>query len=802
MERYSSPDPQLTVDNPPALTESTLDVTGAYQPAPGTEPSSGVESTPLELPSIPGYEIAGELARGGMGRVLSGRELVLDREVAIKVLLPGANAGRFLTESKITAKLPHPSIPPVYALGQLADGSPYLAMKLVRGRTLAEELKARPHILHELPRFVQIYEQICQAVGFAHAQGIIHRDLKPANVMVGAFGEVQVMDWGLAREVRNAEFGVWNGEVVPVSPELTQAGAVMGTPAYMAPEQARGEQVDARADVFALGGILGNILTGRSPFAGTSAVETIRKAAAANLIGILTRLDSSGADADLIALAKRCLSPDAADRPPTGQAVADAVANYRSSVEDRLRKAQADRAAGEAKAIEQRKRRRVVRIASGVLAAVLLVGIGVSTWQAFRATDAEKATHDQLVLTSAAEAQAQIDRDAAVKQSARAEKARDRTREALDAMVSEATGDSLATQKEISAEQKKFLQGVLGFYREFAGENGDDELSRNRTATAAYKVGLIENRLGNMEQAATAFRLALDGYALLASDYPTVPLYRSDLAACHNRMGNLLADLGKRPQVEEHYRQALAVRKKLAADFPAVPAYRHELAMSHSNLGILLGGLGNRVEAEAEYRHAMSIREKLAADFPAVPRYRQDLARSHHNWGVLLDDLEKQPEAEAEFRQALAIREKLAAEFPAVPEYRSDLATSHHDLGDLLGGLGNRVEAEAEYRHAMSIREKLAADFPAVPRYRTDLVQTSYNFACLSAITSGKEPAKKQEYADRAMELLLKAVKAGYADAAELAKDKDFDPLRERADFKKLLAELVAKSAVKPPEKK
>ena len=261
MKRNSSPDPQLTVVNPFALTESTLDGTGAYEPAPTTEPAIA-ETAQMYLPSIPGYEIAGELARGGMGRVLAGRELTLDREVAIKVLLPGANAGRFLTESKITAKLPHPSIPPVYALGQLSEGSPYLAMKLVRGRTLAEELKARPTVLYDLPRFVQVYEQICQAVGFAHSQGVIHRDLKPANVMVGAFGEVQVMDWGLAREVRSArgtrsaEFGVRN---VAGASESTLAGTVMGTPAYMSPEQARGEPVDARADVFALGGILGNI---------------------------------------------------------------------------------------------------------------------------------------------------------------------------------------------------------------------------------------------------------------------------------------------------------------------------------------------------------------------------------------------------------------------------------------------------------------------------------------------------------------------------------------------------------------
>src|SRR5262249_19292882 len=148
---------------------------------------------------------------------------------------------------KITARLPHPSIPPIHALGTLADGTPYLAMKLIRGRTLAAMLKERPSPLAELPRFVQIFEQVAQAVGFAHAQGIIHRDLKPLNVMVGPFGEVQVMDWGLAK-VLSAECRVLSEDATTASTApstqnsdfKTQAGAVLGTPGYMAPEQARG----------------------------------------------------------------------------------------------------------------------------------------------------------------------------------------------------------------------------------------------------------------------------------------------------------------------------------------------------------------------------------------------------------------------------------------------------------------------------------------------------------------------------------------------------------------------------------
>src|SRR5262249_49499321 len=148
---------------------------------------------------------------------------------------------RFLDEARITARLPHLGIPPVHEVGRLDDGRPFLAMKLIEGRTLHELLKQRASPADELPRFVAIFGQVCQAVGYAHSRGVIHRDLKPHNVMVGAVGEVQVMDWGLAKErgSRDAE-----GEPVAslaVAPDATGAGTVLGTLGFMAPEQARGE---------------------------------------------------------------------------------------------------------------------------------------------------------------------------------------------------------------------------------------------------------------------------------------------------------------------------------------------------------------------------------------------------------------------------------------------------------------------------------------------------------------------------------------------------------------------------------
>ncbi len=156
------------------------------------------------------YELGGEIARGGMGVVYRATDTAFAREVAVKVLLDkfGAGSGaarRFADEARITGQLQHPAIPPVHDVGTLPDGRPFLAMKLIKGDSLDDLLKARPDPSAERGRFVAAFEQVCQAVAYAHAHQVIHRDLKPANVMVGNFGEVQVMDWGLAKVLGTRE---------------------------------------------------------------------------------------------------------------------------------------------------------------------------------------------------------------------------------------------------------------------------------------------------------------------------------------------------------------------------------------------------------------------------------------------------------------------------------------------------------------------------------------------------------------------------------------------------------------------
>jgi serine/threonine protein kinase len=240
------------------------------------------------------YELGDEIARGGMGVVYRATDTALGREVAVKVLqerfAPDSGAARrFLDEGRITGQLQHPAIPPVHGVGTLPDGRPFLAMKLIKGRTLAEDLTDRPDPSHDRGRFLADFEKVCQAVGYAHAHRVIHRDPKPANVMVGNFGEVQVMDWGLAKVLRPPGGGprppaptdeTLGTEIRTTrgSDDLhTQAGSMLGTPAFMPPEQAGGEldRIDERSDVFGLGAMLCVILTGEPPYVGSDG-EAVR----------------------------------------------------------------------------------------------------------------------------------------------------------------------------------------------------------------------------------------------------------------------------------------------------------------------------------------------------------------------------------------------------------------------------------------------------------------------------------------------------------------------------------------------
>ena len=368
------------------------------------------------LGSIGRYVLEAEIGRGGMGVVYRATDESIGRDVAIKVLHErSANdpdaVRRFLVEARITGQLAHPGIPAVHEIGHLPDRRPFMVMKLIRGRTLDGILKEQGAT--PCGSLLPVFEQICQAVGYAHSQGIIHRDLKPQNVMVGAFGEVQVMDWGLAKEVRGAEHVVGNAVHIPAAEQSeTIAGSVMGTPAFMPPEQAGGatDTIDERADVFGLGAILCVILTGKPPFIGADTESARLLAAAAKLDDAYYRLETSGAEPELVQLAKRCLAADRTARFPHAGEVAIAVAQLRVDADSRAREAELERARTETKAVGERNRRR----AQFLLLATLLVLVGLTTigalWAKQQRAEREQLAETQLLKDAAADRERDIRR--------------------------------------------------------------------------------------------------------------------------------------------------------------------------------------------------------------------------------------------------------------------------------------------------------------------------------------------------------------------------------------------------------
>ena len=230
-------------------------------------------------------------AEGGIGQVWLARDKQINREVAIKTLRPellkhGRVRSRFLQEAQITGQLEHPGIVPIYELiAAPQSGSPFYSMRFVRGRTLVQA--SRDHHLKRqageeeplgLVSLLSAFVAVCNTVAYAHSRGVVHRDLKGENVLLGDFGEVFVLDWGVAKVLGAREEGAstgMEGRYLTADAGRTVQGDVVGTPAYMAPEQAEGrlDLVDSRTDIYGLGAILYEILTGQPPFVGSSTVE-------------------------------------------------------------------------------------------------------------------------------------------------------------------------------------------------------------------------------------------------------------------------------------------------------------------------------------------------------------------------------------------------------------------------------------------------------------------------------------------------------------------------------------------------
>jgi tetratricopeptide (TPR) repeat protein len=709
------------------------------------------------------YQLQGEIARGGMGAVLRGHDVDLGRNLAVKVLLQKHAerpevVRRFLEEAQIGGQLQHPGVVPVYDIGRFGE-RPFFTMKLVKGKTLASLLGERAEAAQDRPRFLAVVLQVAQALAYAHAKGVIHRDLKPANIMVGAFGEVQVMDWGLAKVL--PEGGIADEERAsrahqPEEGTLirtarssgsagsfgtdTEAGSLLGTPAYMPPEQANGDVglVDRRADVFGLGAILCEILTGKPPYVGRSSEEVRRKACNGAQTDALERLDACGADQELIALTKACLSPEAMDRPKDAQAVAERLTAYLDGVQERLQAAQRERAVALAREAEQRKRRKVQLALAAAVVALLLGGGAFAFWrnaqaQVVRQREVRNAEAVAALLSHAEEALKAGD---AAKAQVALEAAKNRSHEGGAEEHAERLGQldaDLALLRELDAidqfswtwAENRFPDPAAvatrtrGALKRFGADpeavSVEDAAARVSASVVRERIVSALDRLLRQEKTARVrallrlvdaepYRDAVRDVVLANDRAKLLELAGKDQAL--EQPSGFSAFLGESPAIRvERRRQLLQAavsrrpgnlgllmtlgnsypNQKESADdrkrwFQAAVAAAPANAAAHTNLGVALANKGKEDEAIACYRKAVALDPKLAV--------------AHSNLGAALADKGKVDEAIACYRKAIALDPKLAM--------------AHTNLGAALHGKGQEDEALACFHKAIALDSKFA----------------------------------------------------------------------------------------------
>jgi serine/threonine protein kinase len=732
----------------------------------GTSTSSGTR-----------FRIVRPHARGGLGEIFVAHDHELHREVALKEIQDrhadhADSRARFLLEAEITGGLEHPGIVPVYGLGQYADGRPFYAMRFIRGDSLKEAIE-RFHRAETSPRdgsqrtlalrdLIGRFIDVCNAIAYAHSRGILHRDLKPGNIMLGKYGETLVVDWGLAKPMERPGAGHALDES-PLQPPSrsksgeTVAGAAVGTPGFMSPEQAAGrlELLGPASDVYSLGATLYCLLTGRPPFAGEHVGDVLRDVQLGKFL--MPRQIKPDVPLALQAICLKAMALQPADRYGSTRALAEdlehwladePVTAYREPPLMRL----------------GRWARRHKPAVACILAVIVCLVPTLLT--ATLLIEREKNRAEDNFRT-------------AQKQRERAERNFRLAQQAVDRFYTEVSESRLLNERGLQPLRRSLLETARDFYRQFVEERGDDPHVQGDLGKALFRLAYLTDDIESKVKAIALYQEALATLEPLCSSYPEErsfqsyraasylhlaslyrytgrpdladtalqkalelyePLARADgpdaladqraLATAYQERGYRLYDTGHRAQAIEFLQRALAVRQRCAEAHPAAAEVQSDLAMSHNRFGRLYQEQGDPRQALAAHRQACAIRERLVHDQPTVSQYASDLAWSYHHMGRVLVEIGQVSDALQNFDLARRLRERLVDDNPAVMEFRCDLAFSYHDSGLLQESIGNRAEGLALLERACKIRQRLVDDQPIVTDYQSDLAWSHYHIGC------------------------------------------------------------------------
>ncbi|MBL0212274.1 MAG: protein kinase [Myxococcales bacterium] len=765
----------------------TLEVLDTLPVAPdgssATQASEGGSTGPVSVrvggrePALPSidprrYVIREELARGGMGKVSIAFDTALGRLVAIKELLVDTHghagvAARFRRELALTARLQHPSIVGIMDGGTWTAGEPVYVMRLVQGESLDKTIARATTTaarLALLPHMIAVVD----ALAYAHAQRIIHRDLKPANVLVGELGETVVIDWGIAKDLDRPE-----AEAVALAPfrdqpgdAHTMAGAVLGTPAYMPPEQALGEPVDARADVYALGAVLYQLLTGNPPHRG----RTLEAIVVSVLHGPPPPLPDD-VPPDLAAIVRRAMAREVGDRYPSAGELALDLKRFHAG------QLVGAHAYGTWHLIKRWVRRHRGAVGVGAIAAVVLAAFAaVSVSRIVKEQErssaaelvAEASRHDaehlldfmlvelrdklapigklDLLRTVAAEAHGYYERREPTSDlddqhrrvlvlrnlgevheaqgelpAALGEFRESLTRaEALVASAPERVAwrlDLAIAHRRVAGaiEQQGDLPAALRSYRQglaiALGGPPDDGAWQGERSSAQIAIGDVLRAQGDFTGAIETYRGALTDAVPRVKAHPEDATAVRDAELVYNKLGTALRTQPT-PDLDgaiAQYREAQALADRLVSRDPTNVVWQRDLSIVHGNLGRVFKARKAYAEALAEYQVGVTIAEALAARDPLDANAQRDLAISINVVSKVQLEQHDYPSALAGYRRSLAIREQLAIRDPSNALWQHDLSVNHYMVGDVLEDQGSHAEALATYKTALALAEIVAA---------------------------------------------------------------------------------------------